>query len=284
MKITPSPLFGSASGKLGSLVFSRNAAGPFIRVKVTPVNHRSNAQVNHRQALSSASAMWCTLSESEKAQWNSYAKDPVRFAPIYKMNNGGINGLDAYVAHSLQCYHANLLKNSVTSVTSTPTGITHNVNAIFSVPNNPPNVPVDGTIFGIPIMCNVTCSYTGPNYTFSLFIAPQGGNSNPIPIPGNADLKDGHGNTIGFALYISNSKKNVNNYSQKLRQKVVSTGTFTNGAAPLNLTGLQIVSVYNPSGRNFVFPREGEYIDITIAMLSTTGQARKIGQVTALIQ
>lgn len=281
MKITTSPLLGEARGKLGSVVFSRNSAGAYVRVFVVPVNHRSTKQVNHRQAFSIGSAMWCTLTDQQKVEWHNYAKDPVRFTPVYAMNTGGISGQNAYIAHWLECFHGNNLQGNVTAVNSTPVGLSHKSTTLV-VPSDPPALPVDGTIFGKPI--NFTCTITsGTMYTITTTITPVGGATNPITVPGNTTIKDGHGNNITFALYISSSKKNRPNYSKKLAKKIVSTGQIENNTPnPINVTSFAIVAQYNPAN-NFNFPQPGEFVDVTLAMVTIGGQVRKVGQFTTLI-
>lgn len=283
MKIKASPLIGEASGKLGSVVFSRNSAGPYVRVWVQPVNHRSLAQVNHRQAFSIASALWCTLADHVKEEWNNYAKDPVRFAPIYKMNTGGINGLNAYIAHSLEVYHANTLKSFTSIVSSTPPGISLNNNIPFTVPSTPPYVPCDGTLFGkqLTFTCNIVAD---TNASILLTISPIDGPTSPILVPPNTPLLDGHTNPVSFALYISTSKKNTPNFSKKLVRKIVNTPIAENNTNdPIPVSQLSFTATY-PTTQNFVFPQPGELVDVTLAMVTVTGQVRKIGMQTVEIQ
>lgn len=255
-----------------------------MRNWVSPVQHRSNAQVNHRQAFSSASAMWCTLMDAEKDQWHNYAKDPVRFTPVYKQNTGGINGLNAYLAHKIEVYHQNILQNNVTAISSTPSGLNHS-SQTYAVPNIPPSLPVDGTIFGVvPIVSGgITYNTVTGVYTVTLNVAPEGGVTQPFVFPGNTEMKDGHGNNVGLALYISKTKKNTPNFANKLVRKVLATGKISNGTAnPLNVTQIQVTATYNPSG-NFGFPVQGDYVDVSVVMITYEGQARKVGQFTCQI-
>lgn len=283
MKIKASPLIGEGSGKLGSVVFSRNAAGPYVRVWVMPVNHRSTAQVNHRQVFSAGTALWSTLTDEEKTEWNNYAKDPVRFSPLYKMNTGGINGLNAYVAHYVECSKGNSLKSLTTGIVSTPVGLALDNTTIFQVENIPPTSPVDGTLFGIPITTSVGVSYSDGVYTITLNITPAGGSTAPIVVPPNAVLVDGHGNMITFGVYFSSTKKNKPNYSKKMVWKVMNTPRIKNNTSnELQITSIQITGTFSPSA-NFTFPPEGSTIDVTTAMITTMGQVRKLGQTTTSI-
>lgn len=284
MKIKPSPLIGEASGKLGSVVFSRNAAGPFVRVWVQPVNHRSTAQVNHRALLSTASALWCTIPDEVKTQWHNFAKDPVRFAPVYKMNTGGINGLNAYVAMYIEASKTNILKNNITTIVSTPVGLTHKIVG-FSVPLTPPSTPIDNTFLGVPLTVSGSISFNSSTglYQIQATITPQEGVSHPITVPGNTTIKDGHGNEVGIAIYISTTKKNIPNFSKKMVKKVLATALLENSTAnPIDVTSIQITGTYDASN-NFTFPQPGDVVDMTFALVGTDGRTRKIGQGSTVI-
>lgn len=65
--------FGELRGKLGSLIFSRNASSAYVRAYVKPVNANTVAQSEARSVFSITSAMWHSLSEGEKQMWNTYA-------------------------------------------------------------------------------------------------------------------------------------------------------------------------------------------------------------------
>lgn len=55
-----------ARGKLGGQVFTKNRSGAIIRTKVTPSNARTERQMFIRNALSTISALWSTLSQSQR--------------------------------------------------------------------------------------------------------------------------------------------------------------------------------------------------------------------------
>lgn len=55
-----------ARGKLGGHVFTKNRSGAIIRTKVTPSNARTERQMFIRNALSSISANWSPLTQSQR--------------------------------------------------------------------------------------------------------------------------------------------------------------------------------------------------------------------------
>lgn len=72
-KFTPGALISEIRGKVSSTVFSKNAAGPMIRNRTTPINPRSPKQTQRRQALAALSAGWRSLTQNQRDGWNSLA-------------------------------------------------------------------------------------------------------------------------------------------------------------------------------------------------------------------
>jgi hypothetical protein len=70
-------LFGNmvadARGKLGGIVYSRNTGGAYARQKVSPVQPRTEAQLNQRSRLSETSKLWDTLTQSQREAWKSFS-------------------------------------------------------------------------------------------------------------------------------------------------------------------------------------------------------------------
>ena len=71
-KITMS-IAGTASGKMGGLVFSRNKYGQYLRQRVKPVNPRSAKQTAQRSLMAGSSAQWKSLTDLERAAWQALA-------------------------------------------------------------------------------------------------------------------------------------------------------------------------------------------------------------------
>lgn len=66
-------MISEARGKLNGMVFSRNAAGSFIRAKVSPTQPRTARQQQVRQRLAAASAAWRGLTDEQREAWKSAA-------------------------------------------------------------------------------------------------------------------------------------------------------------------------------------------------------------------
>lgn len=61
------------SGKLGSLVYSRNRNGAYIRTYVKPVDPRSVKQLERRALVQSLVEGWRGISEIDRAAWEAFA-------------------------------------------------------------------------------------------------------------------------------------------------------------------------------------------------------------------
>lgn len=69
-KIKFGAMMVDARGKLGGHVFSKNRGGAYLRTKVTPSNPQTEAQVEQRSLLASASQAWKALTEAQRQAWN----------------------------------------------------------------------------------------------------------------------------------------------------------------------------------------------------------------------
>jgi hypothetical protein len=100
-----SPLFSDARASVGGATFSKNRGGNYVRAKVAPVQPRSTAQQEARANLSTLSAMWKGLTQTQIAGWNSLAssitlKDSLgnsykpTGAQLYVGNNRNLSDID----------------------------------------------------------------------------------------------------------------------------------------------------------------------------------------------
>jgi len=73
-RILLGPMVADARGKEGGIVFSRNAAGHYIRAKVSPVQPRTPAQLTVREAVTYCSQVWRdVLTPTLRLAWDKYA-------------------------------------------------------------------------------------------------------------------------------------------------------------------------------------------------------------------
>lgn len=70
MKIKFGAIVTDGRGKLGGHVASKNAAGAFLRTKVTPTNPQTVAQSTARALFAIISQGWSALTESQRDAWN----------------------------------------------------------------------------------------------------------------------------------------------------------------------------------------------------------------------
>jgi len=73
-KITPGPLAGLISGKVGNVVFSRGRYGPYIRSRAIPTLVQNDYTADVRNRLIALTAAYSLLTAGEKASWKVYAE------------------------------------------------------------------------------------------------------------------------------------------------------------------------------------------------------------------
>lgn len=69
------PTIGEMSGKLGSLVYSHNKGGYYVRLKGSPTNPNSTRQQESRGWLAQLSAAWAGLTDEQRSAWDSWAQE-----------------------------------------------------------------------------------------------------------------------------------------------------------------------------------------------------------------
>jgi hypothetical protein len=72
-KVTPGPLAGVVSGKVGNVVFSRGRYGAYIRVRTIPTKVISAYTTDVRGRLSQLSQNWSDLDAAERDAWRTWA-------------------------------------------------------------------------------------------------------------------------------------------------------------------------------------------------------------------
>lgn len=68
-----SPLISDARNKLGGSVFARNRSGVYARARVAPTQPRTPSQVANRTGFASITANWKTITQAQRAGWNTLA-------------------------------------------------------------------------------------------------------------------------------------------------------------------------------------------------------------------
>lgn len=75
MKIKFGAIVVDGRGKIGGHVASKNAAGAYLRTKVTPTNPQTARQSFVRALFASITAAWSSLTSSQIAAWNEAVAD-----------------------------------------------------------------------------------------------------------------------------------------------------------------------------------------------------------------
>jgi len=141
-KITPGPLAGVISGKIGNTVFSRGRYGPYMRNRMMPTRVVSAATSDVRNRLSGLAKLWGGLGAPEKIAWATYANThPV----IDRLGNSQV--LQASAA--FMQVNARVLQALGTVINVPPVGVS-------------PAPIVGMTVVAVATAQAVTISYTSP--------------------------------------------------------------------------------------------------------------------------
>lgn len=119
MNIEFSAILDGARGRLGGLVFSANATGPYLKTFTMPKRKTTVLQSARRGVFGQQGQAWRDLTQSQRDDWNTYAAD----AAQAKTNSLGqtyyANGFNWFVA-----LNANLGYTGGSTVATAPTGST----------------------------------------------------------------------------------------------------------------------------------------------------------------
>jgi len=106
--VTPGPMVGQVSGRIGSVVFSHNRGGPYCRNGTIPTLVTSEAAINAKGRLAAQSQAWDNLTPTERLAWLEFARsNPVTNRVGSQVTIGGnaafvgINSRLAYTGDTL---------------------------------------------------------------------------------------------------------------------------------------------------------------------------------------
>lgn len=74
-RILPGPTIAGISGKLGGVIFSRNASSSYCRAYARPSNPRTSYQSLQRALVGNAPTIWRGMTSSLRSDWATYAAD-----------------------------------------------------------------------------------------------------------------------------------------------------------------------------------------------------------------
>lgn len=107
-----SEFIGRASGSVGSLVFSHNAGGPYIRSKGMTTNPNTPQQQTVRALLAQLTSLWVnTLSLGDRQKWIDYAANVQVPNRLGAMRN--VSGLNMYIRSNVPLIQAGFARQDV---------------------------------------------------------------------------------------------------------------------------------------------------------------------------
>lgn len=286
-RIIGGSMIGELSGKLGGNVFARNKAGAYIRQYVVPVDPKSQAQINARNSFGAASSSYHSLTDANKAYWQSFAQNT--YLPKTGTNTGQFSGFNAFTSLKNTVINANRLLISAPGYSFGGGAITDPVSNPFVFSIMPPSTRLEANIAlsggGTATMAindGWAISESG-EWSGRLYL-----NSGISPTSGivATPFTDGAGNEFGFAVYISNPVQQANMFISNPEQYCLGyvpgiasvTGSipasewFDFSGVPIDLSGYQS------------FPKGGDYVRVTVYSVSTTGQMIRIGSTTLQVE
>lgn len=146
-------------GSQGGTTWSRNRYGLYTRNRVSPVQPRTDYQLDIRAKLQTVSATWRTLTQAQRTAWDELAR--------YVILTDSLGQPYSPTGHQLYCScNINLLLDGQPTITAPPSSIP-------SVPT-PTNVTVTATAGQTPAL---TVAWTGGSADYDAFIyatAPVG--------------------------------------------------------------------------------------------------------------
>lgn len=240
--------FGELRGKVGGLVFARNARGMYVRSYAIPVNPNTEAQAQARNSFGSAIGGWHTLSDAQKVLWHSYASD---YFSSKRLGNigGGHTGINAFMSLRNTLLNANrkalAIPDLVIKIGGTP--VTVPIQSPIILPMIPPAQPfqpvLGGGDYAVDSVGTATFlgDFTG-EMTFNLVYTGGSGPSPTPPSPTSANLfEDNNGSDLGIAIYASNPLAQASQFVQSPDLVLLSTtglisGYTTTPAVPTSLT------------------------------------------------
>lgn len=271
-------LFGEMRGKLGSVVFARNRGGAYSRSYAKPVDPRTIAQLTARNNFGSASSNYHALTPDIKALWQNFANSV--FNP--KTGTTGVpSGFNAFVSL------LNVVNNTKIFSDSEFTGLVGDPNPMEFGGTPPTNA----------LQANFGNSSGGANpYNFGNFGALQytegestillagsfsinvtGGGIGPS---GNFEgFTDSVGNDFGFTVFMSNPVAQPGMFVQNpyLIQLGTALGISLETPAPIGTTINATFASQLTSGNYSAFPQLGQYVQLSLFAVSTTGMLLRIG-------
>lgn len=276
---------GQLSGKLGGMVFSRNAGGDYVRAGVKGTNPQTQSQLRARNAFASVTTLFRTLSSAEKSQWQEFADN--WYSPREGGNTGQFSAYNAFIA--LRSTIAQSIRLAFVPEVTLNDAITPNT--ITTVPFTP--MPETPLAIGLsPAYVNTSdvsqiLSLTSAKVTADgkCEINMQVGDGTGVELE---NLEDIYGNNLGYAIYISNGNPSDNmSYNNEFAKCLGFANPFFLTTPGTDLDAVEEIRIVKNSGLSVGefkrFPLLGEYVNVTVLVMNKYGMFSRLGSTEVVI-
>lgn len=97
-KLLFSSVVDGVRGRSGGVIFSANAAGPYIKRFAPPIVSNTSSQLFRRSTFSNMGGLWRSLSNAQRQAWRDYAKLPAQAKTDSLGNTFFLNGWQWFVS------------------------------------------------------------------------------------------------------------------------------------------------------------------------------------------
>lgn len=278
------PILGDLSGKLAGNVFARNKGGAYVRGWVKPLNPKTLAQNAARALFGNASQSYHSILDTDKANWQAFAT--TFFNPKVGVNTGQFSGANAYVALRQT---VNVMANNMVAGTWEKSGTTPVVCTVVAPTNSvkPPlnslqvNVAQTAPKPAATYLMTAAEVFTDGTFSFTCdFLGlPPGGLT-------GVDLIDGNGHPMGFALYMSQLKRQQFGVVKSPTLDLLGFTGIPTAATPFwaSATSFAFTSTEGRDPAIFKkFPEAGDIIQVKLYQVSNSGMQGCAGTVTITV-
>jgi hypothetical protein len=280
-------VFGEMRGKMGGLVFARNARGPYVRAYAIPVNPNTDAQAQARNTFATSIGSWHTLTDVQKSLWHEYASN--YFSSKTKGNlAGGHTGANAFM--SLRNVLNNMARKTIDvgdleiGINGTPVTVPTQASVILpTVPPAQPFQPILGRGNYAIVDMTATSFDTSLKGSITLNLVYTGG-SGPSPTPPDPTsdnlFEDANESSLGVAIYASNPLAQSSQFVQNPNILLVSatgliTGYTTTPAVPATVEIGFDGGVFTGYQRTEYL--EGQSVRLDAYLYNSYGETSRIG-------
>jgi hypothetical protein len=274
-------ILGDFRGSVNGVTGSRNSSKAFIRGRVKPTNPKSVAQRAARAAFRAAGKIFKTLTDEQRAQWGTFAKDG--YNPLKKANKGNYTAAQVVTAIASSVASSNALFSVPTIEAFGAPGTMLSIGcSLMSVNVDAPQFSIapsiQDTVLG-PANMNVLGAYLESNGDCTIDIQFEGLAGTGL---GQDKFLDPNGLKFGFGCYISTGTNYANQRpSTMLQSNLGFTGVVTTLTSTLTgKHGIRIVfNCSNQLARYKTFPVLNTWFLATPILVGENGTQTKLNTV-----